>query len=60
MLGDLQNSFLAAQALYLLLWVTEKEREGAEAAEKEGKREKKKERNDREKEMKDRDTRLEK
>ena len=22
MLGDLQNSFLAAQALYLLLWVT--------------------------------------
>ena len=32
MLGDLQNSFLAAQALYLLLWVTEKEREGGETA----------------------------
>lgn len=50
-------SFLAAQALYLLLWGDrEGEREGAEAEKRE--KERKKERNDREKEMKDRDTRL--
>ena len=59
MLGDLQNSFLAAQALYLLLWVTERGREGGRGRER-GKKREKKERNDREKEMKDRDTRLEK
>lgn len=41
MLGDLQNSFLAARALYLLLWMTEKEGEGAEP-EKAGKGEKRK------------------
>lgn len=41
MLGDLQNSFLAARALYLLLWMTEKEGEGAEP-EKSGKGEKRK------------------
>ena len=41
MLGDLQNSFLAAQALYLLLWVTG----GWAEAETEGKREKRKRKN---------------
>lgn len=43
MLGDLQNSFIAAQALYLLLWMTEKEGGGGRARER-GKRREKKER----------------
>ena len=61
MLGDLQNSFIAAQALYLLLWMTEKEGEGGRARER-GKRREKRERREREErqEMKGRVTHLEK